>query len=103
MILCLIAVTTRDGVEETLQRELGLLLRGKGIAEVRITPDVSLIDGLGLDSFQFVDLTLAIEQSFQIPRFPMQLWIDGEATKREDRFTVGSLVDCILKWIPPVR
>ena len=72
----------------------GLLVRllgRKGVTPDMITPEASLTEDLGMDSFEFVDLTVAIESEFALNRFPMQQWIDEERIRRSGRFDVGSL------------
>jgi acyl carrier protein len=76
--------------------ELVRVLAHKGIVATMVVPTASLTEDLGMDSFEFVDLTVAIEGAFGMSRFPMQEWIDAESRERETRLTAGSLFDFIL-------
>ncbi|MDH5675261.1 MAG: acyl carrier protein [Myxococcales bacterium] len=59
----------------------------------RIDPALSLVDDLGLTSLQMVDLTLALEDAFDLDEFPMQDWVEQETQRGEEGFSVASLVD----------
>jgi acyl carrier protein len=52
----------------------------------------SLVDDLGLDSLEFIDLTLGLEAALELEQFPMQDWADDEIERSEQRFTFASLV-----------
>jgi acyl carrier protein len=78
------------------------LIRVNGtFADKEILPATSIVDDLGIDSIRFVDLTIAIEDEFCIPQFPMQDWYDAEMLLSSRRFTVQSLLDicasCVAK------
>ena len=57
-----------------------------------ITWDMCLIE-LGLDSLTLVDLAGALEDALGIHEFPLQEWADAEACRRDNAFTIGSLVE----------
>ncbi len=86
-----------DGAVELIRRELTGLVQDGSIPVDRVTAASSLVDDLRLDSFSFVDLTLALERTFGIREFPMQDWVDAEALKEGDRFTVGALAGACLE------
>ena len=68
--------------------------------DVRIGPETSLVDDIGLDSLKFVDLAMALEDALSIPSFPMQDWVDSEMTAEPgERFTVRSLGEACLKTL----
>ena len=90
----------RTAPREVVQRVidvLGRLMEESGIEAKELRADTSLIDDLALDSLMFVDLTLALERSFDIPEFPMQEWVDREAKEDGARFTVRSLSDACVR------
>ena len=75
----------------TLQTVVQVLASIDGVRADRIRPDAHLIDDIGLDSFQFVDVTVALERALNVERFPMQEWVDdSKALSRP--LTVQSLV-----------
>jgi acyl carrier protein len=86
-----------DGAVDLIRRELAFLVQDGSIAVHQVTAASSLVDDLRLDSFSFVDLTLALERAFGIREFPMQDWVDAEALKESDRFTVGALAGACLQ------
>jgi acyl carrier protein len=54
----------------------GVLASIEGVRGERIAPDAHLMEDVGLDSFQFVDVTVALERALGIAVFPMQEWVD---------------------------
>jgi acyl carrier protein len=82
---------------ELIRRELAFLLQDGSIPLDQVTAESSLIEDLRLDSFSFVDLTLALERAFEIGEFPMQDWVDEEALKEAERFTLGALAGACLQ------
>jgi hypothetical protein len=57
------------------------------------TPDTSLVDDVGMDSFLFVELAVALENELGHPNFPLQVWADTEARRSGRRYTVQSLIE----------
>jgi acyl carrier protein len=84
---------------ETVRFELARLLEDTGIGIGEICLDSSLVDDLGLDSLKFVDLTLALEDAFGLPEFPMQRWVDEQARKQRPAFTVSALARACLQYV----
>lgn len=70
-------------------------------AKVDIRLDSSLVVDLGFSSFNFVELTLALEETLNIKEFPMQDWIDSQSLNEnaEGRFTVEKLVERCVELI----
>lgn len=83
-------------VTETIYAQLASLLADTAITRAELTPTTSLIDDLGLDSLKFVDLTLALEEGLHLEEFPMQEWVDVEASKDAPAFTVLALARACL-------
>lgn len=75
----------------TLQIVVQVLASIDGVRADRIRPDAHLIDDVGLDSFQFVDVTVALERALNVEHFPMQEWVDESKALRRP-LTVQSLV-----------
>jgi acyl carrier protein len=75
----------------TQQIVMQVLASIDGVRVHRIRPEAHLIDEVGLDSFQFVDVTVALERAFNVERFPMQEWVD-ESKSLDRPLTVQSLV-----------
>ena len=57
----------------------------------QIRPSSLLVEELGIDSLRFVDLTVALEDAFGFPEFPMQRWVD-ECLESDEPLTVAALV-----------
>ena len=64
-----------------------------GISREQITPDSSLLNDLGIDSLDFLDIAFAIDKAFGI-KLPLQQWTqevnDGKATT-EQYFVLDNL------------
>jgi acyl carrier protein len=88
---------SQDEAMSCVQYVLAQVLLDNGRASKEITWESSLIDDLGLDSLDFVDLTLELESAFCMEEFPMQQWVDAEKVKKQNRFTVASLAKACLK------
>ena len=88
---------TPQHVFETVCKLLGTFV--DALPSDRITPATSIVHDLGMTSLKMVDMTLALEDAFQIEEFPIQDWIDGEAQKGEGGFAVQSLVDECVRLI----
>ncbi|MCA3585174.1 MAG: acyl carrier protein [Methylocystis sp.] len=59
-----------------------------------ITPDVNIIDDLGVDSLAFMDVTYEIDRAFKI-KLPVEDWIidiDKKQARIEDYFVMSRLV-----------
>jgi acyl carrier protein len=69
-----------------------VLVAIEGVRSERIAPEAHLLDDVGLDSFQFVDLTVALERALGVERFPMQEWVD-DTKATGGTLTVGALAD----------
>jgi acyl carrier protein len=75
-----------------IAEEVLTILREKRMtSDVKIEPDTSLVEDLGLDSLAFTDLTLRLEARLQIPELPLQDWIDAEGMRNGPKFTLSSL------------
>ena len=57
-------------------RELVRAIRNEEQVGGRLHDDMHLIQDIGLDSMNFVDLTVSIERALGIDEFPMQDWLD---------------------------
>ena len=64
----------------------------------RIKLDSLLVDDLGLDSLKFVDLTVRLEEAFDLAEFPMQQWVDDEL-EADRQLSVGRLVSACRELI----
>lgn len=89
--------------ERTLQavvheHVVGVLRSIDGVRADRIWPEAHLIDDVGLDSFQFVDVTVALERALNLDHFPMQEWVD-ESKALGRSLTVQSLVGACEKLL----
>jgi acyl carrier protein len=82
---------------ELVRRELMVVMQEASVPFDEVTAESSLVDDLRLDSFIFVDLTLALERAFGIGEFPMQEWVDEQARKEGDRFTIAALAAACLE------
>jgi acyl carrier protein len=82
---------------ELIRRELAILVQEGSVPIGQVSAASSLVDDLRLDSFSFVDLTLGLERAFGIREFPMQDWVDEQALKDDERFTVGALASACLE------
>lgn len=68
-------------------------LKNMGTHQVDIQLESSLIADLGFTSIMFMDLTIDLEDAFQISEFPIQDWIDEQTLLGELGFRVQSLVN----------
>ena len=63
------------------------------IPRENISPESHVIDDLGIDSLDFLDVAFAIDQAFRI-KMPLERWVqeinDGKATT-EQYFVLGKL------------
>ena len=66
----------------------------RALAGCTFSADLRLSEDLGLDSLKLVDLTLALEQRFELDELPMHEWLDGLRRTR-DTATLGALVELI--------
>jgi len=66
-----------------------------------IKPESNVIDDLGVDSLDFLDVTFAIDKKFGI-NLPVERWTqeisDGKA-KTQDYFVLGNLAEAIDKLV----
>jgi acyl carrier protein len=85
-------------VLERIALEVSTVRRAAGLPNVLVSPNMSLIEDLGLDSLMFIDLSLALERAFGI-ELAVQDWADAQAVRQSDRYTVLSLVE----WIATMR
>jgi acyl carrier protein len=83
-------------VFERVRKELVTLMDTPGNDARSITMESDLIADLGLDSLKFVDLTVALEDTFRVDCFPMQEWVDS-CIDRGVRLTVRGLVEACTK------
>ena len=76
--------------EEVFDKVKEIIVEQLGVAETAITPDASFIDDLGADSFDIVELIMALEEEFdmEIP--------DADAEKI---VTVGDVVEYIREHV----
>ena len=63
------------------------------IPREKISPESHVIDDLGIDSLDFLDVAFAIDQAFEI-KMPLEMWVqeinDGKATT-EQYFVIEKL------------
>jgi acyl carrier protein len=78
---------------DLIKAEVLKILDKDARARQPIELSTSLVDDLGLDSLEFIDLTLGLEEALKVDEFPMQDWADTEVEKSGQRFTFASLVD----------
>ena len=52
--------------EEVLEKVKGIIVEQLGVAENAVTMEASFIDDLGADSFDIVELVMALEEEFDI-------------------------------------
>ena len=83
---------TREAIFNTVRDVLLALVKNRN-EPIEIRPQTSLIRDLGLTSLTMVDLTLALEEAFELDEFPMQAWVDQELLRGEQGFGVASLVE----------
>ncbi len=79
-------------VFEKVRGALTKIVADSGLGRVDIEMESSLVADLGFTSLMFVDLTLALEEAFQLGEFPMQEWIDEQGFSGDVGFRVQSLV-----------
>ena len=72
--------------EEVFEKVKGIIVEQLGVADTAVTLEASFIDDLGADSFDIVELVMALEEEFDI-EIP-----DADAEKV---VTVGDVVDYI--------
>ena len=72
--------------EEVFEKVKGIIVEQLGVAEASVTMEASLIDDLGADSLDIVELVMALEEEFDI-EIP-----DADAEKVA---TVGDVVEYI--------
>lgn len=70
----------------TFEKLKGIIVENFGVDADRITPEASLVDDLGLDSLDDVELAIEIENDFEVEVSDEQV---------EASFTVGDLVKVI--------
>jgi acyl carrier protein len=87
------AALVLDGVVRSIQRAVPKTSRGV------IDTNTSIVDDLGIDSLNIINLTLALEEELGIAEFPMQAWYDGELSKNGRRFTVGALATACVQYL----
>lgn len=61
-----------------------------GVRSEMLDVDTRLVEGLGLDSMRFLDLTVLLEDALQVDEFPMESWIDAELNAGKP-LTLGGL------------
>jgi acyl carrier protein len=86
--------TVRHALEQVIERPLN---------DKPASAALSLVEDLGIDSLKFVDLTVALEDAFELDEFPMQAWVDREAHKEAPRFTVLALARACLDQLERKR
>ena len=59
--------------EKDTKAVLGILVEQLGVPEEQISPDASLMDDLGADSLTVVEITLALEERFNLS-IPDEQW-----------------------------
>lgn len=79
-------------VFEKIQKILKEILVNAGLPEYDIKADNSLIRDLGFTSLMFIDLAVALEESFEFGPFPLQQWIDEQELSESEEVRVFSLV-----------
>lgn len=62
------------------------------VREYEVTPGTSIVDDLGFDSLHLLDLVLALEATWGIDEFPIQVWYDRESVATGARFTAETLI-----------
>lgn len=78
---------------EVIRAELLQLVAERGVVpNCQLTPDVSLVEDLGLDSLAFVELTLRLEGRLELGELPLREWIDTQSMSPGGRYTLGSLL-----------
>lgn len=82
---------TEDRAIEAVRGLLLGLLAERGITSQAVEPDTSIVDDLGFDSLDFVDLTLELESAMGLEEFPIQQWADIQMDQAPPRFTVRAL------------
>lgn len=55
-----------EGVEETAGKVKRVISGHLGIAEATVTPEASLVEDLGADSLDIVELVIAFEEAFAV-------------------------------------
>ena len=83
-------VTEHTTEAQTLEIVCATLARLPGVRTRALRPECLLLDEVGLDSLQFVDLTVGLERALRVARFPMQQWVD-ECFELDRPLTVGAL------------
>ena len=73
------------------------------VLEKHLTPGMSLVDDLGIDSTRFVELAIALENELAREEFPIEKWFDEETRRPGERYTIESLVDVCLQWLASDR
>jgi acyl carrier protein len=74
---------------------LSELCREHSLFSGAILPKHRLVEDLGLDSLLLVDLIVFLEERTGLTDIPVLEWAENQATRKEDRFTVRSLVSAI--------
>lgn len=76
---------------ESIWGHLGDALAEAGVAVDALTPELSLDEDLGLDSFQLMKLARHLEKAYDF-RFSLADWVLAEEQKDVHAFRLGSLV-----------
>jgi acyl carrier protein len=85
----------RNSVWSVLER----ILSERGIDDPKLEDSTSIVDDLGLDSLDFVELTVALEEQTGLEEFPMQAWVDEQMGSAEPRFSAGALAAAVVEAV----
>ncbi len=81
---------------EVLHKVRALLvtfIRGRKLIASDINTNHSLTEDLGISSLRFFELTIALERTLRIEKFPIEEWIYAESLVEGPRYTIESLVN----------
>jgi acyl carrier protein len=90
---------TRESVLRHVIDVVESLLRERGAESIVVVEQTSLVDELGFDSLDFVDLTLEIERALGREGFPVQEWLDDQTAASGARFTIAALVEACVAFV----
>jgi acyl carrier protein len=64
-----------------------------GYAPDKLRMETSLVHDMGLDSVDFMGLTVDLEDALALDSFPMEAWVERQKATREPPFAVRDLVE----------
>lgn len=93
------ATLSQNHLDESFRQVTEVLVDALGVDDDEVTPDASLVDDLGAEEIDFLDIVFRMEKSFgiRIPRgdiFDMDF--SAESTERAKRRTVKELADYVI-------